>query len=174
MGNDFNPDENRLVIGLGNPAKDYERTYHNIGHLFVDYLKNHQEKTLTPKLKTNCYMNESGRFVAEALKNRNLKPENLLLIHDDSDLKIGAYKFSFDRGAAGHKGVESVIKAIKTKKFWRLRIGVRKGAGLPAEVRPGRTKAGEFVLKTISAKDKKTFEVVFRKILSQLKGYVKP
>jgi PTH1 family peptidyl-tRNA hydrolase len=165
----FNPAKIKLIIGLGNPDKHYEDTYHNAGFLFIDYLKTHN---LQPKLKTNCYMNESGGFVKKALQKQGIKPEELFLIHDDSDLNLGKYKIAFGRGAAGHKGVESVIKALKTKDFWRLRIGIRPiGPTGPIGLirRIGRRKkAGDFVLKKISPRNRETLEKLFEEIISLL------
>jgi len=154
----------KLIIGLGNPEKKYAATYHNVGMLFLAYL----EKTLTPNPYTlypsSAHMNESGLFVAEQIKNTNLKPENLLIAHDDSDLTIGEYKLDFGRGAAGHHGVESVINSLGTKEFWRLRIGIR------PQNEEVRAKAEAFVLEKISAADKKIlFDEVFSKILEELK-----
>lgn len=173
MKGDFNPSQIKLVIGLGNPGKKYENTYHNVGHLFVNYLKTHNLKPITYNLKTDCYMNESGKFVRAAMKKRGLKSKELLIVHDDSDINIGDYKIDFDRGGAGHKGVESVIKALKTKKFWRLRIGIRAldpKRLVPNNLRP-RAKAGELVLKEISPQDKKLFETVFREISREISHY---
>jgi PTH1 family peptidyl-tRNA hydrolase len=151
----------KSIIGLGNPEKKYEKTYHNVGILFVEKNK----KSLVPSfqcLVSNTHMNESGLFVIEQMKNTNLKPENLLIAHDDSDLKIGEYKLDFGRSAAGHHGVESVISSLGTKEFWRLRVGIR------PQNEEVRAKAEEFVLKKISAEDKKLLEGVFEKAKLEL------
>lgn len=113
-------------------------------------------------------MNESGKFVAKAIKKNNAEPEELLIVHDDSDLVLGTYKLQFGRGAAGHHGVESVQAALKTKNFWRLRIGIRPKADLPAVA--SRAKAGKFVLKKISIADKKILEEVFERTVKKLKN----
>lgn len=180
----------KLIIGLGNPdlpagrqGKKYNNTYHNVGFLAVDYFS----KTLPPKadpprsenptpytlLTSNVYMNESGKFVAKEVKKSGAKPEELLIIHDDSDIEIGKYKLSFGRGAAGHHGVESVQTALKTNDFWRLRIGIRSAADqrrTNADSRRNnpRPKAGEFVLKKISPADKKILEEVFEESSKEL------
>ncbi|OGY62920.1 MAG: hypothetical protein A2745_02625 [Candidatus Harrisonbacteria bacterium RIFCSPHIGHO2_01_FULL_44_13] len=147
----------KLIIGLGNPDPKYQNTYHNVGHLFIDYLtKSSQLKT--KNLKTDVYMNESGRFVARTLKKHNANPKELLIVHDDSDLGLGTYKLQFGRGAAGHHGIENVIKVLKTKNFWRLRIGIR-----PPQEKT-RQRAEKFVLKKISTADKKSLEGVFEKL----------
>jgi PTH1 family peptidyl-tRNA hydrolase len=160
----------KIVIGLGNPAKEYANTYHNVGFLFIDYLKS--DPKLSPFerspvgrqthpnlqiLKSETYMNESGEFVAKALKKSGAKPAGLLVIHDDSDIELGKYKLSFGRGSAGHKGIESVIKSLGAKNFWRLRIGIRPKAT--------RKKAEKLVLRKITNADLKVLNQVFEKII---------
>ena len=151
----------KLIIGLGNPDKRYFNTYHNVGHLFVDYLEE-KGKEKGQRLKTNVYMNESGAFVKKALKKYNAKPNELLIVQDDSDIYLGNYKLSFGRGAAGHHGVENIQATLKTKNFWRLRIGIRP----PNEKL--RQKSEKFVLKKITTADKKILEEVFKKAASEL------
>lgn len=101
-------------------------------------------------------MNQSGNFVKTILNKYKINPEKLLIAQDDSDIEIGKYKLSFGRGSAGHKGIESIIKSLKTKNFWRLRIGIRK------TTKGERPKAEDFVLKKISAFDYKKLESVFK------------
>ncbi|MEK7495865.1 MAG: aminoacyl-tRNA hydrolase [Patescibacteria group bacterium] len=154
----------RLIIGLGNPGKEYEKTYHNAGFLFVDYLINSQLPITNYKLlKTDVYMNQSGNFVKKTLKKYKIKPEEILIVHDDSDIELGKYKISFGRGSAGHNGVQSIIDALKTKNFWRLRIGI--GRRLTRTSRElTRKKARDFVLKKINKKDLKILEKLFFEI----------
>ena len=156
MQPNFNPAEIKLIIGLGNPGKEYENTYHNVGFLFVDYIT--ENLPISKPLKSNMYMNESGSFVKGMLKKKGVKAEELFLIHDDSDLDLGKYKIDFDRGSAGHKGVESVMKTLDGKNFWRLRIGIRRKTGL------FRRKAGNFVLKKISRKNRAILKETFAEI----------
>src|SRR3989344_9267724 len=140
----------KLIIGLGNPEKKYRNTYHNIGRIFIKYLKDQNLYSLPyTLLASNTYMNESGRFVAKMLKKYNVEIEELLIVHDDSDLQLGAYKLQSSHGAAGHHGIESIQAALKTNNFWRLRIGIR-----PSN-ETVRQKAEEFVLKKITAENKK-------------------
>lgn len=165
-------------MGLGNPGKTYENTYHNAGLMALDYLlvkiwKSGVRDTALPKrtahaeyfkftdvilARSESFMNESGKTAAELLCFFKIKPEETLVAHDDSDLAIGKYKLSFGRGAAGHHGAESVIRAIGSKSFWRLRIGIRDAAQDKIQ---GKKKAGEFVLKKISAAHKKILYSVF-------------
>lgn len=165
----------KLIIGLGNSGKEYEKTYHNAGFLMIDYLiKNLPISNFYPPtggpipklLKTNVFMNQSGSFVAKISKKYHIKPDEILIIHDDSDIELGNYKLSFGRGSAGHNGVESIMKTLKTKNFWRLRIGIRPPICVNSnQIRIGPLKkAGDFVLKKISKKDLEILEKLFEKI----------
>lgn len=115
----------KLIIGLGNPGKEYERTRHNVGFLFIDILENSLKNKKIILAKTQTFMNKSGAAVLALSKFHKVKPENILVVHDDIDILWSNFKFSFGRSSAGHKGVESVIKSLKTKNFWRLRIGIQ-------------------------------------------------
>ena len=156
----FNPMKIRVIIGLGNPEANYRNTYHNVGQQFVRFFEEKMRKGSRPDitlLSSPTYMNTSGRYVANALRELGAPPEELLIVHDDSDLSLGSYKLSFGRGAAGHHGVQSIMASLGTKNFWRLRIGVRRAS---EGVR--RKKAGEFVLSKITPKERTIFQRVFR------------
>jgi len=164
----------KLLIGLGNPGIDYQDTYHNVGADFADFFagqnKEKETRIKSAKLfeysaagnliaaKSLTFMNESGSAVKAAMTAFKLKPREIMIAHDDSDLFLGKSKFSFGRGTGGHKGIENAIKALRTKDFWRLRIGIR-----PPEEKI-RAKAGSFVLKKIKPGDKKILESLFREI----------
>ena len=173
----------KAIIGLGNPAAEYKKTYHNVGRIFVDYhrslfkdeavtsfvsppRKNFEYCQLSDKLliRTLVFMNESGPAVKQALAYFKLKPEQIAVVHDDSDMTVGNYKITFDQSSAGHKGVQSIINSLKTQKFWRIKIGIRP----PKE--KVRQKAEEFVLKGISKKDTSDLALVFGQIISELKN----
>ncbi|MBI4991745.1 MAG: peptidyl-tRNA hydrolase [Candidatus Harrisonbacteria bacterium] len=147
----------KLIIGLGNPDPEYQNTYHNVGHLFADFLESQASNVRCRVLKSDVYMNESGTFVKKALKKYRTKPEELLIVHDDSDITLGNNKLAFGRGAAGHHGIENIMATLKTNNFWRIRIGIR-----PAKEKI-RQKAEKFVLKKITTADKKILESVFQK-----------
>lgn len=141
-----------LFIGLGNPGEQYENTRHNIGRRallfwqkkgdFADFEFNKKFDALISKNKKavlilpETMMNKSGQAVGHAAKffsarggsasGGKIKPENIVILHDDADIEFGRTKLSFNRSAAGHKGVESVKRALATEKFWRLRIGIQK------------------------------------------------
>lgn len=161
----------KLIIGLGNPDPEYAATYHNVGHQFILFLIVSQELCVTDRtaplcaiklLKTDAYMNESGACVQTALKKYKLKPDQLMVAHDDSDIMMGAYKMSFARNAGGHRGVQNVIDYLKTNKFWRLRIGIR-----PLQEKR-RQKAGTLVLKKITPRDQKKLTGIFKEVMRGL------
>jgi peptidyl-tRNA hydrolase, PTH1 family len=153
----------KLIVGLGNPGKRYNDTYHNIGVRAVTTIAG--DKAFTKPfsvfkgkpfeymkigsrayIKPLTFMNESGKAVYASLKYFGVTPDEVLVIHDDSDIEAGHYKLSRGGGSAGHNGIKSVIQYLGTEDFWRLRIGVR---GEHAE------KAGDFVLQKISPEDEK-------------------
>ena len=151
MTSEFKLESIKLVVGLGNPGRRYARTYHNAGRLAVRTFSDASAIGFAPGphfLNPEAFMNESGPAVKRALRT---KPKTLLVVHDDTDLPLGSYRLAFGRGAAGHHGVESVIRALGTKEFWRLRIGIR-----PPSLK--NAKADAFVLRPMS----KTAEAAVR------------
>lgn len=161
----------KLIIGLGNPGKEYEKTYHNVGFLAIDYLNKCQASNIRCQvLKSNVFMNESGKFVAKTMRKIGIKPDEILIVHDDSDIEIGNYKISFSRGSAGHNGVESIIKSLKTKNFLRLRIGIRPivRVNLRSVCASPRLNASEIVLKKINNKDLEILEKVFKTAINDV------
>ena len=132
----------RLVVGLGNPGKEYENTRHNVGFMVIDELvrslriKKPLEEALSLVYKTRIggkevilakpqtYMNNSGAAVFNLLEEYNLSPENMLVVYDDLDLPLGSMRLRLKGSSGGHKGVESIIKYIGTQNFPRLRIGI--------------------------------------------------
>ncbi len=121
-------------------------------------------------IKSETFMNESGKMILEVKKYFKAKLDGILIIHDDSDIEIGKYKISFDRGSAGHNGVESIIKSLKTKDFWRLRIGIRP----PIRINQHkisinlRLKAAAFVLKKINKKNLEILDNVFEEAMKKI------
>ena len=150
----------KLIIGIGNPGKKYERTRHNAGFLFIDELE--RLKIKITLAKSQSFMNESGRAVVDLIKFYKVKPENILIVHDDIDILWGNYKFSFGRSSAGHKGVESIIKSLKTKNFWRLRIGIQ-----PAFAKK-HIRADHIILKKFTSEELKEINKTIKKAVSEL------
>ena len=156
-----------IIIALGNPGPEYANTYHNAGALFVHFLRESPLATPPTVESLGVFMNVSGPAVRTFLRKDGIKPERILLVHDDVDIPVGGYKLSFGSGAAGHHGVESVIDSLGTKDFWRLRIGIAKTIVKPnGEVI--KKKADTYVLKPISQTDTAHMQAAFEKAVEQL------
>lgn len=156
-----------LLVGLGNPGEEYQKTYHNVGAFLAPHIASELEKAgiVTAVYPINSFMNESGPAVLRWLRMQNKGIDSALVIHDDSDLALGDFRLSFGGGSAGHKGIESLVAASGSSDFWRLRVGVRdprqiSKEGAPAELQ--RVKAGEFVLRHWSLSEEDVFLSVAR------------
>lgn len=133
----------KLIVGLGNPGKEYENTRHNIGFQVIDnYLENknitwHQKfKSLYTDLNINnekvyflkpeTYMNLSGIAIREFIKYYDIELKDILIIHDDLDLPLGKIRLKINSSSGGHNGIKSIIDNLQTSAFARLKIGIAK------------------------------------------------
>lgn len=114
---------NFLIIGLGNPGEEYAETRHNAGRLALAAWQKSGDVAKTTIIIPDEMMNNSGRALKPLIKSKK-DLERLIVVHDELDLPLGSFKISFDRGSGGHRGVESVIKTLKTRAFTRVRIGI--------------------------------------------------
>jgi PTH1 family peptidyl-tRNA hydrolase len=143
----------KIIVGLGNPGKEYDNTRHNLGFQLVDKLalaasaewkENKKFQALIAEagnsvfIKPLTYMNKSGESVAGYMSYYKLLPktlgvfknkdanlsQNLIVAHDDLDLEFGKWKISTDSRSGGHRGVQSIIDHLKTKNFTRIRLGI--------------------------------------------------
>ncbi|MEK7149706.1 MAG: aminoacyl-tRNA hydrolase [Patescibacteria group bacterium] len=153
----------KLIFGLGNPGEEYKETYHNAGDLFVKFLKGKTAAKTLRAGETETFMNEIGKETLKAMKKSGIKPDEILIAHDDADIELGDYKISFGSGSAGHKGVESIIKSLGTKDFWRLRIGTLKKNFFGKKI-----KAGKIALKKITSSDWEKMSETFEKIATEI------
>lgn len=177
-----------LIIGLGNPGKQYEKTRHNMGFMVLDkFQKEHgfPRFTLSRKhssllsedilneikvalAKPQTLMNNSGKAVASLTKlsfpKLNLVKE-LVVVHDDIDIPLGQVKISQGKGSAGHKGIESIIQSLGTKNFTRVRIGIQPQKGKPKDVE-------NFVLKKFAASELPLLESAIQKAGASLSSLV--
>jgi PTH1 family peptidyl-tRNA hydrolase len=138
-----------LVVGLGNPGREYAGNRHNVGWLVVDELARRHDASWRAKfdgrlaeiridghkvalLKPETYMNDSGRSVQAAARFFKAEPDTILVVHDEGDLEPGRLQARLGGGLAGHNGLRSIAKHLGTPEFLRLRVGVgRPGRGDP-------------------------------------------
>jgi PTH1 family peptidyl-tRNA hydrolase len=133
----------KVIVGLGNPGKEYERTRHNAGFRWVDAIAGRKSAAWKREakfsgwlarideggrdfwmLKPGTYMNESGRSVSALLRFYRIEPAEMLVVHDELDLPPGAVKLKRGGGTGGHNGLSDIAEALDSKDFWRLRIGI--------------------------------------------------
>jgi len=129
----------KLVAGLGNPGREYTRTRHNAGFWFADRLAAKLSASFVTEskfaaevaksgavriVKPATYMNLSGRSVAALANFFSIAPDEILVVHDELDLKPGEAKMKFGGGVAGHNGLKDVRAQLATPDFWRLRLGI--------------------------------------------------
>ena len=115
----------------------------------------HENLGLVTLILPETMMNKSGTI----FKNLKAKPKDIIVAHDDADILFGAFKLSFDKRSAGHKGVESVTRALKTKAYWRMRIGIQ---------RKKRVDAMKLVLQPFAPAEKKALSTIFKEAEKRL------
>ena len=177
-----------IIVGLGNPGKEYEKTRHNAGRNavelvaknvgFDEFVFNKTINALVTKgvvgdenvtlVLPETMMNASGKAVSTFIKTPKAA-KNLLVVHDDLDLPLGTIKMVFGRGSGGHKGVESIMRTIKTDAFARIRIGV---APLGKKNQAKKLKDEEKVIKHVIGKWKPNEEATFKKVLKKVASTV--
>ncbi len=175
----------KIIVGLGNPGEQYKTTRHNAGWMVLDAIIGDVKWSESKKfnalihedgeflfVKPLTFMNESGISVRKILDYYSLLPKNfgllkkkdadlkdvLTVIHDDLDIDFGSYKVATDSGSAGHRGVQSIINHLKTKKFTRLRLGI-KNELLRTHIPPDK-----FVLDKFSREEKEKLKELSAKI----------
>jgi PTH1 family peptidyl-tRNA hydrolase len=162
-----------IVVGLGNPGKEYEHSRHNVGmffldeiaraHSFADWDTDKKKKAQSTKgtidgnsfrfIKPLTYMNDSGLAVKHFVKTP-AERARLVVINDDLDLPFGEARLVFARGSAGHKGVTSVSKVLKSDEYFRIRIGISAPRAKGGVKKPPNKKGvTDFVLKDFSKKE---------------------
>lgn len=111
-----------VIAGLGNPGEEYTGSRHNVGREFLRTFEKKLPKKVTVAYP-DTYMNNSGGPIRKLVPNKKAAAQ-LIVLHDDLDLPLGSVKISFGAGSGGHRGVESVIKALNTRNFVRVRVGI--------------------------------------------------
>ncbi|OGY47796.1 MAG: aminoacyl-tRNA hydrolase [Candidatus Buchananbacteria bacterium RIFCSPHIGHO2_01_FULL_47_11b] len=163
----------KLLVGLGNPGREYEKTWHNLGfevaQLFgkqvgvTDFKLKKKLKALVADATINeekiiltlpqTFMNKSGESVRQLISFYKITLTDLWVIHDEIDLEVGSIKISTNVSGAGHRGVQSIIDAVGGQTFTRFRIGIR-------SERQGQIPTEDFVLQKY---DRKTIEPIIKK-----------
>ena len=177
----------KLVVGLGNPGEEYANTRHNTGHLMLDFMlgkkvswgesKNAKalfyKEGLVEYLKPLTFMNKSGSAILYAKEKHKIPLKGIVVIYDDLDLPLGKMKISFNRSAGGHRGLQSVIRALKSEEFVRIRVGIAPATPAGKIKKPQGEKAvinfilGEFkkpeleILKKLSKQVAEAIEMIF-------------
>ena len=171
---------NYIIVGLGNPGQEYEWTRHNTGRMVVDTFaklleveefemdkklnslvaKTKVGKNTVMLVKPETFMNKSGNAVGPIIKSKKAA-ETLVVIHDELDIPFGKMKMSFNKSAGGHRGVVSVVKAVKTEAFIRLRIGI---SPVTAAGKMKKPQGEEVVIDLILSKFKPAEQIEFKKL----------
>jgi len=163
----------KYIIGLGNPTKNYKNTRHNIGQDLVFALERVLNEDMLSLSKTKLitlpgYINESGLAMKKLFK--NVKPdsenENILVIHDDLDQTIGKMKISYGGNSGGHKGINSIWSHLKTKKYFRLKIGIS------PEVKRGKDEVHDYVLGKFSKEESEVMKGLQPKIVESVRLFM--
>ncbi|MAF14248.1 MAG: aminoacyl-tRNA hydrolase [Parcubacteria group bacterium] len=172
----------KLIVGLGNPGKKYQQTWHNVGFLIVDQIQQKKPETflkfkksakhkaeiceggILEKIiltKPQTFMNNSGQAVKSLLNFYKIKSPDLWVIHDDIDLPIGKIRISQNSSAAGHNGIKSIINELGTKEFVRFRIGIQ-------PLTPMKVPTDKYVLQKINKTDKVKVDEVVQKTIAAI------
>lgn len=181
-----------VIVGLGNPGKEYEHTRHNAGRMVLKLLARQEgfrefvlKKTALAQISQGeidservtlvlpeTLMNLSGKSVATFIKSVGAA-KKLLVVHDELDLPLGAMKMVYGRNSGGHKGVESIMRAIKTKDFARLRVGISgEGKKHQAKKPHGEEKIVQHVIGEFNSKEEALLKKVLKKAVSVVRTYV--
>ena len=161
----------KLIVGLGNPGKEYINTRHNIGFLMIDNIleqlkiSNGKEKMGGKYYETNIngekviflkpfeYINLSGNVISRFMNFYKIDVEDLLVIHDDLDLEIGKFKIREKGGSAGHNGLKNIESNLKTKEYHRIKIGISNNKNIDTK---------DYVLGKLSKEEQNKLNEIFK------------
>jgi len=178
----------RLIVGLGNPGEKYQNTRHNLGFWVVEALAKKWGLVWKSDKKTNSLkarksgaglevilakpltsMNASGEAVQKLMQFYHLESlDNLVVVHDDLDLALGEIKVVKGRGAAGHRGVESVINSLGNRDFTRLRLGIGRPGFAKAVAGKPKKEVVDFVLGEFRQKGKVEAKKMIKKAVKMI------
>ncbi len=176
------------IVGLGNPGKEYEGSRHNIGrttveafakkYCFSEWKEGKDKNALIAKGELDgvkvvlalpqTFMNKSGKAVGKMVKSAKAT-ERLVVLYDDMDIPLGKVKISFGRGSGGHKGVDSIIRALGTKKFTRIRIGISPATPSGKLKKPlGDEKVVRFLMERFKASEEEKLRQIKKRVFDAL------
>lgn len=171
-----------LIVGLGNPGKEYEKNRHNVGFMVIDQVidkfgftgRKIKSKAIIVEgyvggkkillVKPQTFMNLSGEAISSLVRFYKVPFNQIVVIHDDIDLPFGSFRIRPGGGAGGQKGVASIIQRLGTQEFARIRIGV----GRP----PGRMDAATYVLKNFHGEELKELPFVTNDVVSAIRVFI--
>jgi len=155
------------IVGLGNPDKEYIGTRHNVGKDLLESLHGNLPKG-AKAYELNVYMNNSGGPIKKLVPSKKAA-ERLVILHDELDVPLGRVKVSFGSSAGGHNGVRSIEKALKTKDYVRIRIGISGQTPSGKLKRPAPEKITDFVLGKLKPKELEILKKVKKTVGEALK-----
>jgi PTH1 family peptidyl-tRNA hydrolase len=172
-----------LVIGLGNPGREYRNNRHNVGFMVIDAVSKaldininrvqfkamlgsgvYGEKRVI-LAKPQTFMNLSGQSVSQLVNYYKISLQNLLIVHDDIDIQLGTLRMRPNGGSGGQKGLASIIQQLGTQEFGRLRVGI----GRP----PGRMDPADYVLQNIPDEDRQVLTIVFDRASQAIQTFIR-
>ncbi len=172
----------KIIVGLGNPGKEYENTFHNMGFKALDALAEKMGKSikkaecqaLTCTFSRNSekvvfakpitYMNLSGQSVKSLIQKYSAKIEDLVVIYDDIDIDRFSIRARASGSAGTHNGMRSIVECLGSDKFKRIRVGIGRDVAY---------NLADYVLSNIKAEDLKTFNALFEEVATSLESYLK-
>lgn len=168
----------KLIVGLGNPGDKYKGNRHNVGQMVLEGIQRSGISAIGGSaygrsgqgseirlVRPEIFMNESGVAVRKAMNFYKLGVEDLIVIHDDLDIRLGEYKIDMARGPKQHNGVTSVEEELRTKDFLRVRVGVDnrdQSSGI-------RVQGDKYVLEDFTDEERTIIDGVIEKIVDELK-----
>ncbi len=171
----------KLIVGLGNPGREYEKTRHNLGFSIIDEIAKEKNVTLNKKkfnglygefheeekiilLKPQSYVNNSGKVVANFVDYFNLDLKDLLIIYDDYYLEVGSYKIKASGSSAGHNGLKSIEKYLGTQEYQRIKVGISRDMQMLLP---------DYVLSKFNKEEQKKVEKVKKEIVGFIDNFWK-
>lgn len=170
----------KLIVGLGNPGLEYVHTRHNIGFELLDYIASQKKYQITKKkfnsyyeeinvngekvilVKPLTYMNLSGDAVIQFVNYYHINPKDILIIQDDLDMTLGKVKIVDNSSSGGHNGIKSIEQNLKTKEYFRLKIGIQKNKDMDIK---------DYVLGSFSKEEQNIIQNAYHKLIDIVEDF---